>query len=272
MILNYSAPTASGAEASALVVAPDTSYYGHKRGLEMLRGRALIVNTLLIVLRPLLWPLIAVAVGGVFGLIFHSWLIPVIVLGAVVVLMLLNRIRPNNYKLIARNVAGVYEYIQKNFAQVLGNEDLRLAYTGLVCATIHMEQGLITFTDIIAAVKYAKMHKVYLKGSSADVYGYDKETRSLLSFLKDEDLLLNFALNLITLELAADAMTPQMSPRDVLVATNTKKVEVYKTIQDVRNKGRTALGGLVNKVVASYDLNKVNEALADSQKSTEGKP
>ena len=239
----------------------------------MLRERALVVNTLLIILRNLLWPLIAVVVGGVFGLIFHSWLIPVIVLGAVGLLMLLNRFRPQNYTIIARNVAGVYEYIQKNFSQGLGSEDLRLACTGLVCATIHIEQGLLTFADIIAAVKYAKMNKVYLKGSSVGVYDiYDKGTKSLLPLLKEEDLLLNFALNLITLELAADAMTPQMSPGDVLEAVSAKKVEVYKTIQDVRKSGRTALGGLVNKVLPAYDLTKISEALAESQRSAEQKP
>ena len=58
----------------------------------MSRTSKLVANTLLIVLRPLLLPLAAVAIGVVFGIIFRSWIIPVAVLAVVALLMVLNRI------------------------------------------------------------------------------------------------------------------------------------------------------------------------------------
>ena len=86
----------------------------------MSRTSRLVVNTFLIIFRRLLLPLATVVVSVVIGIIFHNWVIPVVVLAAVALLMVLNRIRPQNYTLIARNVTNAHEFLKKRFSDKIG--------------------------------------------------------------------------------------------------------------------------------------------------------
>jgi hypothetical protein len=215
--------------------------------------------------------LATVVVGVVVGLIFHSWVIPVAVVGGVALLMVLNRIRPQNYTLIARNVTNAHEFLKKNFSGKLDSEDLLLAFTGIVAASPYLAKNQLSLADIVKAVEYAKKKQIFLLGRHIDIYDFNYLSRDPSSYdlMMKNDLLLDFTLNVAALELAVDAMNPQMTPMDVLGAVSNMKSGTYKAIEETRKKGRVSPGiaDMSNRVMASVDVNAIREALQGGERS-----
>lgn len=213
-----------------------------------------------------------VVVGVVIGIIFHSWVIPVAVVAGVALLMVLNRVRPQIFTLIARNVTNAHEFLKKNFSDKLDSEDLLLVFTGIVAASPYLAKNQLSLADILKAVDSAKKKQIYLLGRHVDIYDYymNRDPESYDLMMKN-DLLLDFTLNVEALELAVDAMNPQMTPMDVLSAISKMKGQTFKAIEETRKKGRVPPGivDITNRVLASADVNAMREALQGAEGRSE---
>ncbi len=239
----------------------------------MSRTSRLVVNTFLIIFRRLLLPLATVVVSVVIGIIFHNWVIPVVVLAAVALLMVLNRIRPQNYTLIARNVTNAHEFLKKSFSDKLDSEDLLLAFAGIVAASPYLAKNQLSLADIVKAVEYAKKKQIFLLGRHIEIHDFNflSHDQSSYDLMMRNDTLLDFTLNVAALELAVDAMNPQMTPMDVLGAVSNMKSMTFKAIEETRKKGRVPPGivDMSNRVMASMPVDTIREALRGEEKNSE---
>ena len=189
--------------------------------------------------------------------------------------MILNRVRPQNYVLIARNVAYSYEYLKRHFSDKLDTEDLLLVVTGLIAASMYVARRQISLSDLIKALTYAKKRVLFLHGRQKLIYDVGLIGENDQAFIdatleleKKNDLLLDFTLNIEALELAVDSMTPQIGPIDVLNAVSTAKQKAYDGIEQARRKANSSFpGGIVelsSKVMGSVDFDAVRLAIADA--------
>jgi hypothetical protein len=167
----------------------------------------------------------------------------------------------DNYQLIARNIAFLYDYLLQSEPYNAMPEDKRFAFTGILYAFAYLHRGEIRYRHLDDCVKGASFGHCIVGMLSRQIRNpFEHPGRT------EEDKLIDFTVNLEAHLMIVD--NRQIDPNDVMAAVISKRDSIRDAIKETRaiinKKGfPNEVATLVQEYTSSPDCLQAREWIAD---------